>query len=158
MDEKVKKTLEKYKGEFMGEKKFKTVKDWHNEARKRFGNNVGEWKFVCPSCGHITSIQDWRDVGAGDGEIAFSCIGRHMKDLNELLEKHIEETKQLSELMVQIRIDMAVHEVKLARSGAFYGAVSGMIIAIITALIINFATSSHATEQPKVIYKDEKTK
>ncbi len=82
-------------------------------------------------------------------------IGRHMKDLNELLEKHIEETKQLSDLMVQMRIDMAVHEVKLARSGAFYGAVSGMIIAIVTALIINFATSSQKTESPKVIYKEE---
>ena len=85
-------------------------------------------------------------------------IGRHMEDLRESLDKHIENTKQLTTLIQDMRIDMAVHEVKLARSGAFYGAVSGMVIAIITALIINFATSPHTTEQPKLIYKDENGK
>ncbi len=82
-------------------------------------------------------------------------IGRHMKDLNESLEQHVDETKQLNDLIVQMRIDMAVHEVKLARSGAFYGAVSGMIIAVMTALIINFATTPKESTPPKVIYKEQ---
>ena len=52
----------------------------------------------------------------------------------------------------EINIGFAVHEVKIGRSSAFFGAVSGMVVAILTAIIINYATSG----EPKIIYKEEK--
>ena len=36
-----------------------------------------DWKFVCPSCRHVASVKDWKDAGAPEGAIAFSCIGRY---------------------------------------------------------------------------------
>lgn len=60
-----------------------TVKEWQEEARRRFGPDILKWKFVCPSCGHVASIKDWRDAGAEEGEIAFSCVGRHSKQIND---------------------------------------------------------------------------
>lgn len=27
------------------------VKDWLNEGRRLFGNDVRKWRFVCPMCG-----------------------------------------------------------------------------------------------------------
>ena len=37
-----------------------------------------KWRFVCPSCGHVASVKDWKDAGASEGEVAFSCVGRHL--------------------------------------------------------------------------------
>lgn len=51
------------------------VEEWYAEARALFGEDPGGWRFVCPSCGFIASVQDWRDVGA-EKQIAFSCVGR----------------------------------------------------------------------------------
>jgi hypothetical protein len=55
-----------------------THEEWKTEARKRFGDDSMGWRFVCPSCGHIASVADWKAAGAGEGEIAFSCIGRRL--------------------------------------------------------------------------------
>lgn len=55
-----------------------TKEQYFNTARERFGDDAATWRFVCPSCGHIASVSDWRKVGASEGEIAFSCVGRHM--------------------------------------------------------------------------------
>lgn len=50
------------------------------EARRRFGPNVRDWKFVCPACGTVQSVQQLLDAGVPkekiDGVIGFSCIGR----------------------------------------------------------------------------------
>ena len=56
-----------------------TLAEWHAEATRRFGKEASGWKFVCPSCGHVASIMDWRDAGAEAGAVAFSCIGRYLK-------------------------------------------------------------------------------
>ena len=85
-------------------------------------------------------------------------ITRNMNALRQSIEDHTEITSEMRELMTQMRIDMAVHEVKLARSGAFYGAVSGAVLAVLTGVILNFATSSKETVNPKIIYKDEPRK
>jgi hypothetical protein len=53
-----------------------TQAEWKAEAAKRFGNDSSKWKFVCPSCGHIASVEDWKKAGAEEGAIAFSCVGR----------------------------------------------------------------------------------
>jgi len=54
--------------------------DWLVEAKKRFGDDAMDWKFVCPSCGHIARIQDWKDAGAPEGAVAFACLGRYIGD------------------------------------------------------------------------------
>lgn len=57
-----------------------THAEWLAEATAKFGKDSSKWRFVCPSCGHVASIQDWKDAGASQGEIAFSCIGRRVGD------------------------------------------------------------------------------
>ena len=46
------------------------------EARRRFGDDSAAWKFVCPSCGYVAPVQEWRDAGAPESAVAFSCVGR----------------------------------------------------------------------------------
>lgn len=57
-----------------------THDEWKAEAVAKFGPDAMAWKFVCPSCGHVASVQDWKDAGAPEGAIAFSCIGRYKGD------------------------------------------------------------------------------
>ncbi|WP_409449919.1 VVA0879 family protein [Aromatoleum sp.] len=56
--------------------------EWLAEAKAKFGDDPLTWRFVCPSCGHVASIRDWRDAGAPEGAMAFSCIGRYTGDAN----------------------------------------------------------------------------
>jgi hypothetical protein len=53
-----------------------THEEWLAEGRRRFGDDIMRWRFVCPSCGHVASVQDWKNAGATEGEVAFSCVGR----------------------------------------------------------------------------------
>jgi hypothetical protein len=53
-----------------------TKAQWKAEAEELFGEDAMRWKFVCPSCGYVASIQDWKDAGAERAAIAFSCVGR----------------------------------------------------------------------------------
>lgn len=55
-----------------------SLAEWHAEATKRFGPNPLHWRFVCPSCGHVASVRDWKDAGAEENDVAFSCVGRHL--------------------------------------------------------------------------------
>lgn len=55
-----------------------TLAEWRAEGARRFGDRIGNWKFVCPSCGHIASVNDYVDAKANDGAIGFSCIGRFL--------------------------------------------------------------------------------
>lgn len=63
----------------------------------------------------------------------------------------------MQEMLSDVRVNMAVHDVKIGRSSAFFGAISGMIVAILTAVIINFVANPNEV-QPKVIYKDKTPK
>lgn len=54
-----------------------TESEWYAEATKRFGSNSMGWRFTCPICGVITSVQEWKDAGAPEGAVASSCIGRY---------------------------------------------------------------------------------
>jgi len=56
-----------------------THTDWLEEGKRRFGKDMYDWKFVCPVCGHVASIRDWKQAGATEGEVAFSCIGRRIE-------------------------------------------------------------------------------
>lgn len=53
-----------------------TIEEWKAEARRRFGDDPLNWKFVCPSCGYVACVKEWRDLGAEEGAVAFSCVGR----------------------------------------------------------------------------------
>lgn len=53
-----------------------TFAEFAAEARRRFGDDQLAWKFQCPACGHVASVRDWKDAGAPETAIAFSCVGR----------------------------------------------------------------------------------
>jgi hypothetical protein len=53
-----------------------SLEEFHATARARFGNDPMGWRFVCPSCGHIAAVRDWKGAGAPEGAVAFSCVGR----------------------------------------------------------------------------------
>lgn len=55
-----------------------TGEEWRRDARQRFGDDQLTWRFVCPACGHVASIADWKAAGAPITSAAFSCVGRWM--------------------------------------------------------------------------------
>lgn len=64
-----------------------THEEWQAEARRRFGDDPLQWRFVCPSCGHVASVQDWKDAGAQEGHVAFSCVGRWLPNPKQMGER-----------------------------------------------------------------------
>lgn len=64
-----------------------TFEEWMAEGTRRFGADQMLWKFKCPSCGHVASVADWKKVGASEGEVAFSCIGRHLDGAKTIFQK-----------------------------------------------------------------------
>ncbi len=60
-----------------------THEEFMAEGARRFGPDMSQWKFVCPVCGHVASVQQWREAGATEGQIAFSCIGRYIEGSKE---------------------------------------------------------------------------
>ncbi len=53
-----------------------TLEEWLAEGERRFGPDKPAWRFVCPSCGYVASSREWKDAGAPEGAVAFSCVGR----------------------------------------------------------------------------------
>ncbi len=51
-----------------------TRKKWIEEAKKRYKTS-NDIAFKCPLCGHVATVKEWKDAGADEGEIGFSCIG-----------------------------------------------------------------------------------
>ena len=56
-----------------------TYEEWQAKGKALFGPDMNDWRFVCPACGHVASVRDWRETGAGKA-VAFSCIGRFLND------------------------------------------------------------------------------
>jgi hypothetical protein len=54
-----------------------TQAEWMEEGKRRFGPDIMKWKFKCPSCGIVISVQEYKDAGAPEGAIGFNCIGRY---------------------------------------------------------------------------------
>lgn len=50
--------------------------EWEAEGVRRFGEDRMLWAFVCPVCGHVATVQDYKDAGAPSGAVGFSCVGR----------------------------------------------------------------------------------
>lgn len=60
-----------------------THEQWEAEGTRRFGPDQMAWRFVCPVCGHIASVADYKAAGAPVGAVAFSCIGRYLPNPRE---------------------------------------------------------------------------
>jgi len=53
-----------------------TLAEWRAKATELFGPDFMKWKFSCPVCLHVASVQEWNDAGAPVQSAAFSCVGR----------------------------------------------------------------------------------
>lgn len=60
-----------------------TCDEWRVEAIRRFGDDEMQWRFKCPSCGHVASTEDYQAAGAKSSHVGFSCIGRFLPKCNE---------------------------------------------------------------------------
>ncbi len=57
-----------------------TKEEWIAEGKRLFGDDMLKWRFVCPSCGHIQTPEDFRrykEKGATPDTAYFNCIGRY---------------------------------------------------------------------------------
>lgn len=61
--------------------------EWEAEAKKRFGSNWMEWKFVCPACHYEQTPADYKEAGLKSTMVAFSCVGRGLKNRREAFAK-----------------------------------------------------------------------
>ena len=43
-----------------------TEKEWIEEGMRRFGKDWMKWRFRCPMCGHVASIEEMEAAGAKD--------------------------------------------------------------------------------------------
>lgn len=68
--------MEKGAGVVMGETMTMTFDEWIAEGKRRFGDDEMNWKFKCPACGHVASINDYKAAGAPVEAVGFSCVGR----------------------------------------------------------------------------------
>ena len=57
--------------------------EWRAKGIELFGEDRMEWAFVCPSCGHVATVKDWKEAGASPGHVGFSCIGRWLGSPDE---------------------------------------------------------------------------
>lgn len=55
-----------------------THDEWIAEGEKLFGVDKLNWRFVCPSCGHVASVQDYMEALAPEFFVGFSCIGNYL--------------------------------------------------------------------------------
>jgi hypothetical protein len=53
-----------------------TQDQWRARAVELFGAD----RFGCPSCGHITSVQDWKEAGASEGKASKPVISEEAKE------------------------------------------------------------------------------
>lgn len=57
-----------------------TREEWLKEGERRFGADQLKWSFVCPSCGHVQAVEDFRPykaAGATTNSAFQECIGRY---------------------------------------------------------------------------------
>lgn len=57
-----------------------TLKEWREEATKRFGKDANNWAFKCPHCGRINTVKEFTEAGADGSSSPYQeCIGRYKK-------------------------------------------------------------------------------
>ena len=55
-----------------------THTEWLSELKERFGDDLTKWAFVCPACGKVSTVQEFKDAGADPNDAYQTCIGRHI--------------------------------------------------------------------------------
>jgi predicted RNA-binding Zn-ribbon protein involved in translation (DUF1610 family) len=55
-----------------------TKNEWLTLGQTLFGKDVMQWKFKCPNCGHVATVEDYKKVGAPSSTAGFSCVGRSL--------------------------------------------------------------------------------
>lgn len=53
-----------------------TKEQWHAHGVALFGEDEMQWRFICPACNHVASVQDYKDAGASPNTVGVACIGR----------------------------------------------------------------------------------
>lgn len=53
-----------------------TLADYEAQARRLFGEDKMLWSWRCPICGFVQNALDYKNAGAPESAIAFSCVGR----------------------------------------------------------------------------------
>jgi len=58
-----------------------TRDEWLDKATRLFGDNLENWKFICPTCSTVQTVRDFLERTNLEREnitnvIGFSCIGR----------------------------------------------------------------------------------
>lgn len=62
----------------MEEIKHYTKQEWFAEGERRFGKDFMKWKFKCPMCGHVATVEQFKALGAKNPDCAYvECIGRY---------------------------------------------------------------------------------
>jgi len=57
-----------------------TAEEWLAKGKELFGDNMLNWRFVCPGCGHVQTPQDFQpfqEQGATPDSARNECIGRY---------------------------------------------------------------------------------
>lgn len=59
--------------------------EWEKKGIELFGEDRTAWRFVCPSCGHVASINDakekYPEIKGRGWSPPSECVGRYLKDL-----------------------------------------------------------------------------
>lgn len=67
------------------------VAEWRKKGTKLFGKDTKKWRFVCPICETVSSVQDFIDTGVTEDQAYSSaiqeCIGRHIQGSQEAIGK-----------------------------------------------------------------------
>ena len=53
-----------------------TLDEWRKKAAELFGEDHMKWRFVCPVCEYVATVEDWKKAGAPVNSAGFSCVGR----------------------------------------------------------------------------------
>lgn len=57
-----------------------TKEEWVNRGNQLFGPDMMKWRFVCPACGNIAAVEDFKpfkNKGAKSNAATHDCIGRY---------------------------------------------------------------------------------
>lgn len=60
-----------------------TRPQWHAQGVALFGEDQMRWRFICPACNHVASVQDYKDAGAPSTAAGVACVGRFMPHRRE---------------------------------------------------------------------------
>lgn len=56
-----------------------TRDEWLLQGQTLFGQDKMRWKFKCPCCSHVATVADYKNAGAPESAVGFSCVGRWLE-------------------------------------------------------------------------------